>query len=266
MNSIKNFFKEIFLNRKLIWDLAVRQFRSGTFGSTFGISWLFIEPAIYMAIMYVFFNIALKFKPVSNAPYLPWLMSSMSVWYFFSNTLSASPSIFKTYSFLMKRWGFNMSILPVVTLISMLFLHLIFLSILFLVFFISGVSFSIHWFQFIYYLFSCSCLLLGLSWTLGSVGLFVQDIKNIVGIVLQIGFWISPIFWEVENYPIEYRSYIKLNPLVYIMEGYRNSFLFEKSIFENWQSGIYFWLVTIITLGIGFYSYKKLRPNFGDVI
>lgn len=266
MKSAINFFREILNNKRLIWDLAVRQFLSGTFGSSLGIAWLFIEPLFYVVIMYFFFTKALRFTPSGQAPYLPWLMSSMSVWYFFSSCLTASPNLFKTYSYLIKRWGFNMSILPVVSLLSMIFLHFIFLAILFVVFALHGVSFSIYWFQAAYYLFALCCLLLGLSWTLGSIGLFIQDVKNMTGIILQIGFWISPIFWDIETYPEAYRPYIRLNPLVYIMEGYRNSFLFQRSLFEHWEAALYFWSVTFVMLVIGFYSYKKLRPSFGDVI
>ena len=266
MKHALRFFRALFEKRHLMLDLAVRDFMSGYYGSTLGIAWAFIEPMIYMAIMYIFFKKALRYAPSGDAPYLPWLMSSMAVWTLFSGAIQASSTVFRSHHYLLKKWEFNMSILPVVSILSLLFVHAVFLFLLVGVFLLSGVHFSFYWFQFLYYLFALCVLILGVSWITASVNLFIKDTKNVISVMLQIGFWVSPIFWEIKSYPERYRPLIKLNPLYYIMTGYRNSFLYHRPFWLDERGTASFWIITLAVLGIGLFVYRKLRPYFGDVI
>lgn len=261
-----NFFIELYQRRRLIWDLAVRDFTGSYFGSTFGMIWVFVEPIIFMLIMWFFFTKAMKYNPTGGYPYLPWLMTSMILWNFFSAGVNGASGVFRSFSYLLKKWGFNISIVPVVNIISLLFVHLIFLLILFVLFLVSGIPFSWYWFQSIYYLFATCVLILGLSWIIGSISLFIKDIKNITGIILQLGYWISPIFWDINSYPEEYKIFMKLNPLYYVLNGYRKSFLYHTPFWDDWQFGLYYWCFTLTILAIGLFTYKKLRPHFGDVL
>ncbi|MBI5664358.1 MAG: ABC transporter permease, partial [Nitrospirae bacterium] len=187
-------------------------------------------------------------------------------WNYFCAAFASYVYTFRSYSYLLRKSDFNMSILPIVSILSSLFVHFIFIAILLLLFFISRLPFSIFWFQSIYYLFAVSILVLGLAWITASISLFIKDIKNIVSIVLQLGFWISPIFWDLKSYPANYSFLLKLNPLTYILEGYRKSFLYNEPFWVDLSGAIYFWTFTIIILGVGMITYKKLRPHFGDMI
>lgn len=260
-----NFFREIWLKRELIIDLAINDFRSSYLGSAAGVMWLFLEPLFYMLIMWFFFTKAVKFKPSGDTPYVAWLMTSMVAWNFFSSVFAASSQIFRSHSYLLKRWGFNMSILPLVKVLSCLAVHGIFLLILFIIYALSGIGFSLYWFQSLYYLFCLCVLLIGISWITASVSLFLRDVSNAAGIILQIGFWISPIFWDLNSYPEQYRFIMVLNPLYYPLEGYRKSFLYHIPFWQDVSGAAYFWLVSLVILFVGFLTYKRLRPFFGDV-
>lgn len=266
MFFIANFFLEIYRKRKLIFDLSVREFKGSYFGSTLGITWIFIEPSVYMFVMWFFFTKALKFSPPGNYPYLPWLFCSMVMWMFFSSGTISVSSVFSSYSYLLKKPEFNMSILPIVTILSNFYVHLIFLGLLIVILFLSNVPFSLFWFQSIYYLFATFVLLIGLAWLTASINLFVKDIKNVLSVTMQIGYWVSPIFWDIESYPEKYQYLMKLNPFYYIIYGYRQSFLNQKFFWDDMNSMIYYWSFTFIVLSMGLFTYKKLRPQFGDVV
>ena len=125
---------------------------------------------------------------------------------------------------------------------------------------------NIYWLQIVYYLLATFILLLGLSWITSSVIVFFKDIGQLVAMVLQFGFWLTPIFWNITNIPEKYHWIIKLNPLVYIIEGYRNSMIYHKWFWEDMHMTVYFWIVTIIIFVIGGLTFKKLRPHFADVL
>lgn len=250
----------------LILSLSVRNFKSAYFGSILGITWVLLEPLIYVFLLWFFFTKALKLSPPQGYPFVPWLMTAMALWNFISLTLSSSSLTFKNHSFLLKRPEFNMAVLPIVNILTSLYLHIIFLILLVIVLLLSGISFSIFWFQSIYYLFATSILLLGLAWISASISPFVKDVGNIIGVILQIGFWISPIFWSLETLPKSYRFLAELNPVSYLLEGYRKSFLYGQPFWNDPIGFSYFWSFTLVILAIGVYTYKKLRPHFGDVL
>ena len=263
---IRVFISELITKKDLILSLSVRNFRSAYFGSLLGITWVLVEPLIYVFLLWFFFTKAMKFQPPQGYPFVPWLMTAMALWNFISLTLSSSASTFKSHAFLLKRPEFNMAVLPVVNIITGLYIHSIFIVILVAMLLINDIPFTLYWFQSIYYLFATSILLLGLAWIAASLSLFIKDVGNIIGVIIQIGFWISPIFWSLDTFPQRYRFLLELNPLTYLIEGYRKSFLYGQPFWNDSKGFIYFWSFTLVVLIIGVFTYKKLRPHFGDVV
>ena len=137
---------------------------------------------------------------------------------------------------------------------------------MFVMFIYYGYSPELYWLQTIYYLFATVVLLLGLSWITSSVVVFFKDIGQLVAMVIQFGFWLTPIFWNMNMVPPRYHWIIELNPMVYIIEGYRNSMIYHKWFWENMDMTIYFWIVTLSIFAIGGLTFKKLRPHFADVL
>lgn len=262
----RTFLAELLIKRDLIVSLSVRNFKSAYLGSMLGVTWVLVEPLIYVFLLWFFFTKAMKFQPPAGFPYVPWLMTAMALWNFIVLTLSSSANTFKSHSFLLKRPEFNMAVLPVVNILSSLYIHAIFIIILVVMLLASGVPFTLYWFQAIYFLLATAILLLGLAWIAASLSLFVKDVGNVIGVILQIGFWISPIFWSLETFPKGYRFLLELNPFTYLLEGYRKSFLYGQPFWNDPKGFVYFWLFTLTMLIVGVFTYKKLRPHFGDVI
>ena len=262
----RSFAMEVGGKRDLILSLSVRNFRSTYSGSMLGFTWVLVEPLVYVFLLWFFFTKALKIQPPQGYPYVPWLMTAMVLWNFISFTLSSSAGTFRNHAFLLRRSEFNMSILPVVNIMTGVYIHGIFIVILVVMLLASGVPITAYWLQAVYYLFAAAALLLGLAWITASISLFVRDINNIIGVSLQIGFWISPIFWSPDNFPREYRLLLQLNPASYLLEGYRKSFLYAQPFWSDVTGFVYFWAVTLVILLVGVYTYRKLRPHFGDVI
>ena len=101
---------------------------------------------------------------------------------------------------------------------------------------------------------------------------FFKDMRQIVNILLQIGVWATPIMWNIESPQMAERlspvimNLLKLNPMYYIVQGYRNSLINKVGFWETPKLTIYFWVFTVVVLWLGTAIFKRLRPHFADVL
>lgn len=261
-----SFLKALFTSRELLWSLTKNDFKQRYLGSALGIVWAFIQPIMTILIFWFVFQVGFKVQPVSDFPFILWLIAGMIPWFFFAEALSTGTNSIISNSFLVKKVVFKVGFLPVVPLISGLLVHAVFLFIMIAMFAYYGYSIDIYYLQLIYYAFSLTVLLLGLTWLSSAVVVFFKDIGQIIAMVIQFGFWLTPIFWSMKMVPEKYIWLIKLNPVVYIIDGYRNSLIYQQWFWQDMTATIYFWTVTAVIFIIGGLTFKKLRPHFADVL
>jgi teichoic acid transport system permease protein len=90
-----------------------------------------------------------------------------------------------------------------------------------------------------------------------------------MNIVLQFGMWLTPIMWSVDNLPSGMGIFVnifKLNPMYYIVQGYRNSMIYNVMFYDNILQTVYFWCVILVLALVGGVIYKRLKPHFADVL
>lgn len=261
-----SFIKEIYDKRSQIYNLSRRDFKDRYTGSFLGLLWAFLEPLAMMLIMWAVFSLGLKVQPSGKVPFVAYLFTGMTAFNFFSDTIAASSNVIRNYAFLVKKVKFRIAILPIVKISSALLLHLFFLLMVMAIIWLSGVAPTLFWFQVLYYIVALLVLLLGLSWLLSAIGVFIRDIAPVTQILLNFGFWLTPIFWNIDLVPPQYRVYLCLNPIFYITQGYRDSFLYQVPFWEHPMQTLYFWSVAIFFLLVGIVVFKKLRPHFADVL
>ena len=260
------FIKDSFTKQKFILDLAKKDVRSKYLGSYLGVIWAFVQPTIQVLIFWFVFQVGFKSTPVDNFPFILWLASAMVPWFFIADSILSGTNSILDNSFLVKKVVFRVSILPIVKIYSALFVHLFFIAFLFLMFLIYGYYPSIYNIQVIYYLFCSIVLVLGISWLTSSLVIFLKDVSQLVAMFLQFGFWLTPIFYPLKIVPEKYHFFLKINPVYYIVEGYRDCFIYHKWFWEHPLLTLNFWIVTILVVFLGAFVFKKLRPHFADVL
>lgn len=270
IKSIKSFFNfwlEIIRNRYLIWQLTKRDFKSQYVDSYLGLFWAFFHPLVFFSVLYMVFTMGFRTAPNNDGmPFIAYLITGMSAWFFFSGLFSSGANVIKAYSFLVRRSGFKLFVLPVVKAISGWFIHLFFMSVVFIIVYATEVR--PHWtlIQLPYYMLATMIFMIGLSWFTSSISVFVPDINKLIPILIQIGFWGTPIFWDINRFPEKFQYILKLNPAFYIVNGYRDSFLYQKWFWEHPALTAYFWALTFSFMFIGALTYKRLKPHFAEVL
>jgi len=269
MNSIRMFFaflSELSERKNVIAELTKRDFKASYLGSYLGILWAFAIPFANILIFWFIFQIGFKSKPVDNVPYVLWLVSGMIPWFFFSDCVNNGTNSVLQNSFIVKKVAFSIGMLPVIKILSALIIHIFFIVLIFVMFLVYGFVPDLYALQVFYYLFSMIVLLVGISWFTSSVFIFFRDLRPLITIFLQLGFYLTPIFWNLKIFPEKYHILMKFNPIFYIVEGYRDSFITKVWFWEHWGMTLYFWIVTTFTLACGALVFRRLRPHFADVL
>lgn len=267
LEYIIGLFKELYDNKRLIWSLAKNDFKTKYAGSYLGIIWAFIQPIVTILLYWFVFQFGLRAgDPLKDVPFILWFMAGLIPWFFFSDSFLNATNCMMEYSYLVKKVVFKISILPVVKTISTFFVHLVFIFFLFIVAMAYGFMPSVYTIQLIYYLICIFCLALGMSYASCAIVVFFKDLGQIINILLQIGMWMTPIMWNATMVSQRFQWVLKLNPIYYITEGYRDTFINKVFFFEKTGQTMYFWIVVLLIFIAGTTIFKKLRPHFADVL
>ncbi len=266
-HSVKTLFRELYQNRRLIMRLAVNDFKTKYVGSYLGIMWAFIQPIITVLVYWFVFGVGLKSGPVNgNFPFVLWLIAGLVPWFFFQDALSGGTGALMEYQYLVKKIVFKISMLPVVKLISALFVHLFFIAFMIFLYACYGYWPDLFDLQVLYYVVCNFVLSLGLCYATCSIVVFFRDTTQIINVVLQVGVWMTPIMWNISIIPERLRGLFNILPMYYIVAGFRDSLIDKVWFWEKPYETIYFWFVTAALFGIGTMVFKRLKVHFADVL
>jgi len=260
------FLRKFASHRYLIWSMAKREIAAQYVGSFLGFVWTFIKPIVTICIFWFVFSIGFKSRPMGDVPFVVWLAAGLAPWFCFADIVTSSTSTIVSNARLIKKTQFPPEILPVIKLISGLITHMVFIIILLALMLFQGVAPTIYIVQFLYYLFCFATLALGVSWLVSSLNVFIRDVGQVITLLLQVGFWGTPIFWDINMFSAGIQKWLKLNPFFYIVQGYRDSFIGGVPFWHHSVYTLYFWAITGSMLLGGAYMFRKLRPQFSDVL
>lgn len=266
VQMVLSFIRELFSRRNVIYELTKRDFKTGYLGSYLGIVWAFILPIATTLIFWFVFQVGFNSQPVAGHPYILWLVCGLAPWFFMSDCVHNAANSIVQNAFVVKKVAFSIGILPIIKILSALIIHIIFIVLIFALFMVYGKGFDAYVLQVPYYLFCAFVFLVGLSWITSSVMIFFRDLGPIINIALQMGFYLTPIFWNLKILPEKYHIIMKFNPIFYIVQGYRESFILKLWFWEHWGMTLYFWAVTFMLLIAGAIIFRRLRPHFADVL
>lgn len=262
---------ELYQNRHLIWKLAKNDFKKRYAGSYLGALWAMAQPVVTVAMYYVVFDkimgsASTAFRDGVEVPFVLFLTAGLVPWFFFSEALNNGTNALLEYNYLVKKVVFKISVLPIIKIIAATFIHGFFVVVLLIVAAIYGYYPSVYTLQIFYYSACLFIFVLALSYTTCAVVVFFKDLAQIINIALQIGMWATPILWNMDGVNASWVTVLKLNPLVYIVNGYRSAIYEREWFFQDFFSTMYFWIVTVVLFGIGALVFKRLKVHFADVL
>ncbi len=263
---IFNFLRKIYRYKSMIWAMSIREVQSRYIGTIGGMLWSIINPLMMILVYWFVFSIGFKVQPAGGIPFIAVFLCGLIPWSMLTEALTASTGSIRSNAHLVTKTVFPTEILPIINITASLITHSIMLVIFIIVMIFNKIPFSFYNFQSIYYLFALVIFILGLGWFLSAINVFYKDVGQALSVVLNIWFWFTPIVWLPDMIPHKYQYILKLNPMFYIIDGYKSSFIYHSPVWHNPVGCIYFWVVSLVVFIIGAVTFKKLKPEFAEVL
>lgn len=268
--SVSSLIKCIWRNRQLIVQMIKREVVGRYQGSAFGLAWSFLNP-VFMLVVYTFvFSEVFKSRwggvggEDSKTQFALVLFVGMIVLGLFSEVLNRAPSLILSNVNFVKKVVFPMEILPLVAMGGALFHSLISLGVLLVAFLLFNGY--LHWTAIFIFLviFPLVVLTMGLAWMLASLGVFLRDVGQTIGIVTTVLMFLSPVFYPVNAVPERFRPFILANPLTFIIEQAREVLIWGH--LPDWSGLAIYTLAAVTVAWAGYAWFQKTRKGFADVL
>ncbi|MCY7814320.1 teichoic acids export ABC transporter permease subunit TagG [Bacillus haynesii] len=275
MNALVKILKEQVTSFPLILRLAAYETKSKYQMNYLGVLWQFLNPLIQMLAYWFVFGIGIRkssemITGVGEVPFIIWMLAGLIPWFFISPTiLDGSNSVYKRINMVAKM-NFPISSLPSVAIAANLFSYFVMMAIYVIVLLAFGIYPNLQWLEYIYYLFCMIVFMFAFSLFNSTISVLVRDYQFLLQSVTRLLFFLLPIFWDIstqlgDKHPA-LLNVIKLNPLFYIIDGFRNSFLGGSWFFEDATYMLYFWAFTLLLLTVGAVLHMKFRDRFVDFL
>lgn len=257
----------LYRERSVVWALVKNDFRARFAGSYLGMFWAFFQPLITIGLYWFVFQVGLRSGNMSSHPFILFLMSGLVPWFYFSEAWMGGSNSLLEYNYLVKKVRFNVEILPVLKVTSALFVHLFFVAVVVIMCLLYGYRLDLYLLQLPYYICCLAFLATGLAYITAAFTVFFRDMTQIVNIVLTIGVWLTPIMWNpVATMSLTAQKALKINPVYYIVAGFRDTLLEKLWFWEKPSWSVYFWCVSLGIYLIGVKVFNSLKVHFSDVL
>lgn len=255
-------------NKGLIKATVKREVLGRYRGSVLGLLWSFFNP-LFMLAVYTFvfsevFNARWSTTNGSKTEFALVLFAGMLVFSLFADCINRAPNLILENANYVKKVVYPLEILPVVSLFSGLFHTAISLVVWIIayVILIGMPHITIIYLPFI--LIPYMLFIIGLSWALASLGVYLRDVSQIVGVITTVLMFMSGVFYPISSLPEQYREYLYFNPLAPVLEQTRAVLYFGKT--PDFSLLSIYWLVTFVVAWLGFTWFQKTRKGFADVL
>lgn len=255
-------------HRALILTLAKREVAGRYRGSMLGMLWSFFNPVFMLAVYTFVFSVVFKARwgsgGESRTEFALILFAGLLLFNLFAECIGRAPTLILGNANYVKKVVFPLEILPWVSFGAALF-H-------------AAISFCV-WLLFYLLMFGpphatvlllpvvllpLSLMVMGLSWFLASLGVFLRDVAQVVGIVISVLMFLTPLFYPASAIPASYQPLLQLNPLTFIVEQARGLLVF--GVAPAWGALLLMTCLAALVAWLGFAWFQKTRKGFADVL
>ena len=277
MNPFKALFELISLNIKYLpqsFSMAGSDLKKRYSGSMFGWAWAVVRPLVFVGVYWFAMSVGIRGnKPITLADgrevsYMMWMIPGVITWFILQETLSSGVMCVRRNEHLVKKMVFPIGTIPVFSVIGYYFSHILMIVFAFIVLgaggYISIYALQLPFYFILFFFFNCT-----VATFISALGVVSRDFEQLIKAVMNVFFWMSPVLWQLDGKNIKSKVLeyiIKINPYNFFVNGYREAFLGGKWFWEHPVYTLYtigFILVFALFTAI---LYKKLAPEFADVL
>ena len=261
--------KIVWINGNLLKQFVLRNIISRYRGSFLGLVWSFIQPLMMLCVYTFVFSVVFKARwgvdtGGSRGAFAIIMFCGMALYNIFAESVSICCGVIVSNPNFVKKVIFPLEILPLAQTVSTFILGTVWFILLFLgtIFIFGKLSFTMLLLPLV--LLPLFLFALGISYFVASLGVYVRDTSYVIQVVLQILFFMTPIFYPIQAVPERFRWPLQLNPLTVLIEEARKVFLYGQ--LPDWKFLGLAFLVSLIVLQLGFVWFSRTKKGFADVL
>lgn len=225
--------------------------------SALGIAWTLINPLLQLAVFSFVFRSVI---PINIPQFSSFAFSGLLIWTWSQTALFQATGLITSNKALIRQPNFPTAILPVVTTMTGLIHFLLALPVLIIFLAVDGVQPSSVLFVLPLLMVIQFVLTVGLAYPLAALNVTFRDTQHTLGVLLQMLFYLTPIFYDLNSVPKEFQPFYQLNPMVPLIEAYRAILL--KGTQPDWQVLLIVSLVVAVILPIGLAIFRRQSNTF----
>jgi len=251
--------------RGLIQSLVSRELKARYRGSVLGFFWSFANPLLLLLVYTFVFSYVMR-PPEGIHDYALFLFCGLLPWTWFQTSLVESSGILISGGNLIKKVMFPAEILPIVTVLSNLvhFLFGLIILVVFLIYFQAPLQpLELLWFPVV--VLVQLVLTLGFALILSALTVHFRDIKDILGNVMTLWFFATPIIYSWKNPPPQIRRFLNANPVTHLAVSYQEILYFEGP-FGHWKWLLALGMGSIVLFLFGYFLFDRLRDSFAEEV
>lgn len=256
-------------HRKLILRLAKREILARYKGSLLGVLWAILNPLLLLAVYTFVFSVVFHMRWGADAggstgEFALLLFSGLILFNILAECLIRAPGLMLENVSYIKKVLFPLEVLPYVQMAVALFgaaTSLVIMAVFYpFVFGLPPVTVLLAPLVMV----PLILLVMGLSWFLASVGVFLRDVRQIIGIFVTVTMFMSPIFYPAEAVPAGYRPLLQLGPLAIPLEAFKQTLFWGKM--PDWRWLAIYGAGSFLVAMAGFWWFMRTRKAFADVV
>src|SRR3984885_9067537 len=256
-SSMTELICDTYRYRELIWALALKELKIRYKRSVLGFMWALLNPAFMMLVLTLVFSSIMRF----NIPhYAIFLLSVLLPWTFFSQSLSYAVEAIVTNGDLIKKVAVPKLVFPMAAVVSNIINLLLSLIPLALLVPLMRHPFYWTWIYLPVPLLALVIFTTGMTFFFAAANVYYRDVAHILQVVLSAWFYVTPIIYSIDMIPQQYRWIFKLNPIIYVINGFRLAVYYGQ--LPKAPSIIASFVCAFVSLAVGFALFRKYQDNF----
>ncbi|RXJ01675.1 ABC transporter permease [Anaerobacillus alkaliphilus] len=267
MRYVFKILHEQMANFHLIKRLTIFELRSMYQMHYLGILWQFINPLSQVMVFWFVFGIGIRGgQPIGDVPFFVWLIAGLIPWFFISPVIiQGSNSIYTKLNFVSKM-KFPLSVIPTITILRHSIHFLIMFLFLGLILVLNEIYSGMYLLQLPYYIAATLIFLFSVTLFCSTISIIVRDFQLAIQAIMRMLFFVTPIMWDASGLSERMQALLKLNPLSYIIDGFRYTLLGQRWFFDDLVYTGYFWSITLLFLFVGAIFHIRFRHRFVDYL
>lgn len=249
-----------------IFKLSYYDFISPLRDTYLGAIWIVLNPLTQIGVYWFVFGLGIRDgRPVDGHPFLLWMLAGLIPWFYISGCITSGALCIYSKSAILTKMKFPTSIIPTYSTLTQLLNNIPVVLMMIVIYAFNGYKATPYYFQIIYYMFAATTMAISISLLTSALVIAIRDVNKLVGTFVRFLFYLTPILWTPDSMK-NLMAILKLNPLLYLIDGFRNSLLYNKWFYEDMPGTLYFWGCTIVIFALGVFVHMRLRSRFSDLV